>query len=320
MPTHTQHALITWAPDSKEGAREASKLNGLFASFSVRQHFSNISGYSLGSYMSLVIVGRIQDFSKTFIQQILDLLKNVDWAWVVLAICDPDSKKSFEIRELAHYLAKKRQIKVSGTSRALTSDELGGGRAFALTLGEVLIRTNYEGSGKLWEDYDYSRIPSSHLGHEYYYLVFAHGGVPENLVGKNVPHPHVTVHFYCQDGDTTDQARQRNINADWPKLFNRFREGNTLPTEHIYETIQPGTNCQPLFAFPDSQIPGMGIYFISRFESGQAPYLVEKIAELPQQGTLLLNIIKTTVIPDARRRGLKKPLNLHWLACRAHFG
>lgn len=325
MPSSTQHALITWLPGSKIGLREAIRLNSIFPKFSVKKVMSSISVYDIDSYMCTLVIGLENEFNLSFDEWVNKLKQKTKWMWLVLVVIDPLNIGSGQTKSIIYtkYLAKKYSIKVSGTTRSLSTNEVGNGKAFALTLGEILIRSDYEGSGALWEDYEGEKKVvygfSQYYGHEYYYLIFGHGGVPKGFGGKTFPLKKVNMIFYCLDGETSDQARKKNINADWPKLLRRFKEGNTLPSEHVAETYNENQPCQALFAFPDQNIPDMGVYFVSRKKPGELPYIIQKIAPISSPYQFLLTIINNIIIPDAENRILTFPVNIHWLACRYHM-
>ena len=160
MPTHTQHTLITWVPGSGDGMREARRLHARFRNYSVLKAPDRLSGSFMDDFMSvIVVVHRSEMTRKDVIESALRLFSQTQCSWIVLAICSggqasrSGSLGSNELWSPAQYLANRLNKKVSSTTRTLTFDEVGQGLAFALTLGEVLIRSNYSGGGNLWVDY-----------------------------------------------------------------------------------------------------------------------------------------------------------------------
>ena len=158
-----------------------------------------------------------------------------------------------------------------------------------------------------------------HRGHEYYYVVHGHGGIPFAFRNRTFPLVDVNVIFYCHDGQTTQQLAQHGVNAAWPKILNRLRIGNTLPTDFVAETITRGRACQTLFLFPGhGEIPEAGLYFVCRQQPGVPPHICEKLCELNEM-TFLLSWITKRIQPDSSARGLDRPINIHFVACREHM-
>jgi len=160
MPKPTQHAVITWIPNSGDGMREARRLNARFRNYSVLRAPDKLTTSELSEYMSLIVVGHRGEFGDATQQSLANLLHGSDCHWVVLANCSSGVATSVgalgdnELWSPAQRLANALRIKVSGTARALTFDEVGLGLAFALTLGEVLIRSNPPSAAHLWRDYE----------------------------------------------------------------------------------------------------------------------------------------------------------------------
>jgi hypothetical protein len=161
MPKHTQHALITWIPNSVDGKREATRLHGLHRNYSVLMAPGSIGKSDPGDYMSTIVVGHREELIEFRIfQSLVDLLSGSGCTWLVLAACHGGETKKFgplgdnELISPAQALSNRLRIKVSGTTRALTFDEVGKGYAFALTLKEILIRSNPVYDNTLWKDHD----------------------------------------------------------------------------------------------------------------------------------------------------------------------
>lgn len=160
MPKHNQHALITWIPDSQDGYREACRLYSLHRENTVMKPPTKLVAGELGDYMSTIVVGHREELLRPQIfQSLIQLLAGSGCTWLVLAACHSGEKKYFgplgdnELMAPAQYLANRLKIKVSGTTRPLLFEEVGQGRAFAITLGEVLIRSNPNYDNTLWKDY-----------------------------------------------------------------------------------------------------------------------------------------------------------------------
>jgi len=161
MPKHTQNALITWIPNSSDGMREAKKLNKLFDKYSVIKDPGKLSKADLGNYMSVIIIGHRGEFTANhnyYLESLAALATGSGCGWIVLANCSSAvaaKSRTLEVNELwapGQKLANRLKIKVSATKRDLGFDEVGKGLAFALTLGEVLTRSNPPGS-ELWHDF-----------------------------------------------------------------------------------------------------------------------------------------------------------------------
>lgn len=161
MPNHEQHTLITWIPGSADGRREARRLHDRFRRYSAIRMPERLTRAEIGDYMLLIVVGHREEFAIGDVQEsLVRLLDGSGCHWVVLANCSSGLAAylgPLEHNELwspAQRLANRLKIKVSGTSRALTFDEVGMGYAFALAVGEVLIRSNPIGAPGLWRDYE----------------------------------------------------------------------------------------------------------------------------------------------------------------------
>lgn len=161
MPKSTQHTLITWIPESREGKREATNLNKITQNYSVLIAPDSLNSEILGNYMSLIVVGHKGEFTEEPYKSLVQLVKNSQCKWVVLANCESGiaeyrgTLQNNELWPLAQKLANELNIKVSGTTRMLTFDEVGKGYAFALTLNEILIRSNplNNNGPSLWKDF-----------------------------------------------------------------------------------------------------------------------------------------------------------------------
>lgn len=153
MPTHRQHALITWIPESVDGQREARRLHARYRDYSVLRTPTKLAG---ADYMSVIVVGHRSEFTTQMQEAFVQLLQGS--TWVVLALCDSGLAKfkgtlgDNEFWSPAQKLANRMRIRVSSTIRPLTFDEVGMGHAFTLSLGEILIRINPPSSHALWRD------------------------------------------------------------------------------------------------------------------------------------------------------------------------
>jgi hypothetical protein len=158
MPKSTQHALITWIPNSKDGEREARNLNGVFRNYSVLQRPDKLTAETLSDYLSLIVVGHRGEFSSSILDSLSALLRPSHCHWLVLAMCSSAEAayqgplQDNELWTPAQRLSNELRIRVSGTKRALLFDEVGKGYAFALAIGEILIRSDPPNSPELWKD------------------------------------------------------------------------------------------------------------------------------------------------------------------------
>lgn len=159
MPKHTQHAIITWVPNSDDGQREAKNLNKLYKNYSVICEPGKLTSDMLSNYLSFIVVGHRGEFSTALYDQLATLIKGSHCNWLVLANCNSGEVYfeaplgNNELNAPAQKMANECKIKVSGTSGLLTFDEVGKGYAFALAIGEVLIRSNPYGRD-LWIDFE----------------------------------------------------------------------------------------------------------------------------------------------------------------------
>ncbi|WP_295973024.1 hypothetical protein [uncultured Xanthomonas sp.] len=161
MPGKTIHTLITWIPDSaNDGEREAKRLNARFSAYSNVIDGRKLTSSALDGYMSLIVVGHRSELLKSgVLGSLTTLVRGSQCPWVVLANCASGTATQQgtlgdnELWEPAQKLANDLKIRVSGTTRALTFDEVGQGTAFALARGEVLIRSNPPGTSGLWKDF-----------------------------------------------------------------------------------------------------------------------------------------------------------------------
>lgn len=160
MPIHTQTALITWIPSSIDGMREAKKLHKSFERYSVIKDPGKLTKGDLGKYLSVIIVGHRGEFTANdnkYLESLYALAIGSNCNWIVLANCESGIAargRPLEVNELwspGQRLANALKIKVSGTKRPLTFDEVGKGLAFAV-VGGILIRSNPLGSD-LWNDF-----------------------------------------------------------------------------------------------------------------------------------------------------------------------
>lgn len=160
MPKDTQHALITWIPQSTDGKREAINLNNLYRDYSVLIDLNKLTTSEVSKYMSLIVVGHHSEFLNETLENLVKVVQGSDCTWIVLAMCDSGTTKYYgtlennELWSKAQKLSNRLKIKVSGTMRPLTFDEVGKGLAFALTLTEILIRSNPAMDSQLWKDFE----------------------------------------------------------------------------------------------------------------------------------------------------------------------
>lgn len=161
MPRHTTHSLITWVPGSEDGRREARRLQRLFSAYSDIRAPGKISPGELGYYMNLIVVGHRSEISQQLmVESLVRLVGGSGCPWLILANCHSGvahregTLGNNELLDPAQALANRLRIRVSGTGRVLTFDEVGRGTAFALALGEILIRSNPPGGGELWRDFE----------------------------------------------------------------------------------------------------------------------------------------------------------------------
>ncbi len=150
---------------------------------------------------------------------------------------------------------------------------------------------------------------------DYHYVVHGHGFVPKKFESAKIQIPNAQLHFYCDDGETTTDAAERDVNAGWPKLFARLTTAPTLPPP--CEIVPPDSSFVPLF-LSDMALENNGIYVVTR-----NPLTVQvtctKVCGIPKGGNFLSNLVKLFVEPDFAARKGSGPINLHWLACRIHL-
>ena len=164
MP-NTKYALITWIPFSNDGSREARKLNALYQNYSDIISLDMLTTSKLSDYLSLIVVGHRGEFSHNYYESLMKIVRGSQCTWVVLANCNSGKAKHSgplgdnELISPAQKLSNSLGIEVSGTVRQLTFDEVGEGLAFALAVGEILIRSNPPGNFQLWRDY----VPQSDI-------------------------------------------------------------------------------------------------------------------------------------------------------------
>ncbi|SEN42406.1 hypothetical protein SAMN02800694_3446 [Luteibacter sp. UNCMF331Sha3.1] len=159
----TQHTAIAWIKGSTDGEREARNLAKLYPkNAKLVGDTSALTEDHFRAYASVIVVGHRSELKS---QKIVDSVLNPRAArskcWIVLACCETakaeGTKGTLEDRELwdpADKLAHDLKLRVSGTTRDLTFDEVGKGYAFALALGEWLIRSNPSDRPGLWKDID----------------------------------------------------------------------------------------------------------------------------------------------------------------------
>lgn len=158
MPTHCQHTLITWVPQSIDGKREATRLHQRYRKYSVLRKPENLG--SASDFMSLIVVGHRQELMQPDVfQSLISHLTTYRASWVVLAACDSGTKEYLGTLQNNDWLspaqrvANELDVKVSGTTRPLLFVEVGESYAFALVLGEILLRKNPHYDDTLWKDY-----------------------------------------------------------------------------------------------------------------------------------------------------------------------
>lgn len=156
------------------------------------------------------------------------------------------------------------------------------------------------------------------------YVVHGHGG---HLLAMVKDHPQlkyakVRLYFYCMKGETTQHTERRNKDNAPKKLIESLLTSEAS-VDRCCETIDPGGSCEPLMLQGDSDPsawPKQGIWFVARDRPDTAPYECVKIGEVPLQLTPFLRILEVLIKPDGRRRGLRAPLDIYWVACRALIG
>jgi hypothetical protein len=161
----TRHALITWIPNSVDGKREAQRLHKLYSSYATIEQPERLT--RLHDYTSLIVVGHRSEFQQQGVRSSLRQLFGDEQSvahgcgWLVLAICrgavgnyHGALAEGNECLAPARAFAEWAKIKVSGTMRELTFDEVGRGTAFTLVHGELLIRADPPGSPGLWRDFE----------------------------------------------------------------------------------------------------------------------------------------------------------------------
>lgn len=160
-------------------------------------------------------------------------------------------------------------------------------------------------------------------GKDVYYVVHGHGGYFQQLHLAMPGHSYrkTRIRFYCARGETTQHTERRNINNAPAKLMKALL-GSKADNSRVHETVEPGQPCEPLMvqAEPDPLLwPMQGIYFVARDREEAEPYMVEKIAELPLQMRTFAHFHSNVILPDARKRRLKAPYEIYWVACRAQI-
>ncbi|MCX2778862.1 hypothetical protein [Microbulbifer thermotolerans] len=181
MPSSTQNVLITWIPNSIDGAREATKLYRLYKNYAELRPPERLG--DMGEFMSVILVGHrsellcdyiIQSMLKVFSgKQNLSRTGACGCNWLVLAICEGGVGKyhgalsdNNEILSPARRLADLLKIKVSSTVRPLLFDEVGQGKAFTLACGGLLIRSNPD-HNPLWYDFEPNKISIDELANQF---------------------------------------------------------------------------------------------------------------------------------------------------------
>ena len=153
------------------------------------------------------------------------------------------------------------------------------------------------------------------------YVVHGHGGYLAKLA-QNHPqanYPKVLLRFYCKRDETT-QATERRDKLNAPTKLIEALLGSKADIRRVHETIEPGQNCEPLMFMGDPNPlawPKQGIWFVAREQADAQPCECVKIAEAPSELTLFQSILNNTIYPDMRKRSLKAPIEIFWIACRA---
>lgn len=148
-----------------------------------------------------------------------------------------------------------------------------------------------------------------------YYMVHGHGTQLKEFGNRSIPLTGINMIFYCGDGETTKATKEKHgVNADWPKLFNRLIIGNTMPNEYVTEKIDSGGSCPWYRLTSDNNVPNNGIYYIHRNLNDKQ---YEKLQTINATGMTILELMNY-VTTNATQRRLKLPVDVHWIACRAH--
>jgi hypothetical protein len=161
MPASTKHTLLTWIPDSADGEREVRKLHARYAGYSTLVNSAQVTAADLDKHSLFVVVGHRSEITQTnTFHSLAELVRQSTCQWVVLANCSTgvatrqETLGDNELSSPGQILANRLRIRVSGTSRPLTFDEVGMGLAFTLVHGEFLIRANPPDGSKLWIDFE----------------------------------------------------------------------------------------------------------------------------------------------------------------------
>lgn len=161
MPASSKHTLLTWIPDSADGEREVRKLHARYAGYATLINAASITSADLNQHSLFVVVGHRSEIVQTPTFRSLEVLvKNSQCQWVVLANCSTGVATNYgtfgenELSSPGQILANRLRIRVTGTSRPLTFDEVGMGLAFGLAHGELLIRVDPPQGPGLWIDFE----------------------------------------------------------------------------------------------------------------------------------------------------------------------
>jgi len=159
----TEHTAIAWIKGSTDGEREARSLSKLYSkNAKLIGDTSALTADHFTKYASVIVVGHRSELrDQRIIDDVLKPRAKASKCWIVLACCETakveTSKDTLGDNELwtpAEKLAQELGLRVSGTTKELTFDEVGKGLAFALALGEWLIRSNPSTRPGLWKDID----------------------------------------------------------------------------------------------------------------------------------------------------------------------
>lgn len=148
--------IITWV-GSKGGdaQREATRLAALHPSHATLVPAAKVRHKSA---FNVIIVSHRSDLTPDVLRSAADGLAGV-CSWIILAACESSTLKYFgtlsdknDLLSPAQFLANRMKIKVTGTTRPLTFDEVGKSLAFARSgLINMLVATNY-GTEQPWQE------------------------------------------------------------------------------------------------------------------------------------------------------------------------
>lgn len=155
------------------------------------------------------------------------------------------------------------------------------------------------------------------------YVAHGHGGHLATMADQTFFYAKTVLHFYCAKGETTQHTERRNkLNAP-TKLINALLTSQA-DLSRTYESVTAKQGCEPLLLVGDADPhawPHQGIWFVARETADAAPFECVRIHTISSAKTELFpTLLREVIIPDARSRALKAPLNIFWVACRASVG